>query len=197
MVDHYSRYCVLLPCEGQKSDEAKQGVGDAWVGYFGAPRAVLCDRGPAFIDEGFRNFITQEIGAQLILTSSYYPQGNGINESSHRLVEHVMKTSESWTKGVEESSLNEVLTEAMLIHNNLPHKGTGETPAYLTFGQDGVLPQWQDFTPRAGEQERRQTLIASRRWRLMKQQLKETIKESERKYEPEWSFPHRVKEVRE
>eukprot|EP00923_Selenidium_pygospionis_P060465 GHVN01106389.1.p1 GENE.GHVN01106389.1~~GHVN01106389.1.p1 ORF type:complete len:168 (+),score=23.81 GHVN01106389.1:444-947(+) len=167
MVDHYSRYCVLLPCEGQKSDEAKQGVGDAWVGYFGAPRAVLCDRGPAFIDEGFRNFITQEIGAQLILTSSYYPQGNGINESSHRLIEHVMKTS------------------------------TGETPAYLTFGQDGVLPQWQDFTPRAGEQERRQTLIASRRWRLMKQQLKETIKESERKYEPEWSFPHRVKEVRE
>eukprot|EP00923_Selenidium_pygospionis_P053070 GHVN01091917.1.p1 GENE.GHVN01091917.1~~GHVN01091917.1.p1 ORF type:complete len:115 (+),score=3.83 GHVN01091917.1:543-887(+) len=84
------------------------------------------------------------------MTSPYYPQGNGINESSHRLLEHVIKTS----------------------------LATGETPAALVFGQDLVLPGWQDYSATANEEERVAHRRSYHRRQLLQEQLNQRVQET-------------------
>eukprot|EP00915_Cephaloidophora_sp_WS-2016_P008793 GHVH01012328.1.p1 GENE.GHVH01012328.1~~GHVH01012328.1.p1 ORF type:complete len:183 (-),score=25.28 GHVH01012328.1:568-1116(-) len=55
-----------------------------YVPIFGAPQAVLCYNGAAFIDKDFKQHVMAELRAKYVNTSPYYPQGNGINESSHQ-----------------------------------------------------------------------------------------------------------------
>jgi transposase InsO family protein len=68
-----------------------------WVPVFQAPTAVLTDRGSQFIAKEFRAFITEELAAILVYMSPYYPQGNAVNEASHKALDRVISDgSFSW-----------------------------------------------------------------------------------------------------
>eukprot|EP00923_Selenidium_pygospionis_P022858 GHVN01039647.1.p1 GENE.GHVN01039647.1~~GHVN01039647.1.p1 ORF type:complete len:111 (-),score=11.46 GHVN01039647.1:281-613(-) len=48
-----------------------------------------------------------------------------------------------------------MVTDAVKVHNANPHITTGETPFALLFGQDMILPGWQELTSVIKEEERR------------------------------------------
>jgi transposase InsO family protein len=104
---------------------------------------LLTDRGTQYISHEFTSYVTQTLKANLIHTSAYYPQGNGINEASHQLLHHAIKTQPStdWTK-----DLPRLVADATLVHNASPHPRTGRTPFEALFHRDAVLPGLVELT---------------------------------------------------
>ena len=49
LVDHFTRYCSLVPTASTDSDESARALFEGWINHFGLPRAVLHDRGSGFI----------------------------------------------------------------------------------------------------------------------------------------------------
>jgi transposase InsO family protein len=108
---------------------------------------VLTDQGICRSKE-FRDYVTKDLLAQSVLTSTYYPQGNGINEASHKGLDyHVM--SSTWESMITDADTFDVLVqEAVLIHNALPNTTTGEAPAMLLMG-DRPDSAWVEAIQRA------------------------------------------------
>eukprot|EP01056_Protomagalhaensia_sp_Gyna25_P000980 Protomagalhaensia_sp_Gyna_25__979@NODE_1474_length_1805_cov_28_857305_g1038_i1_p1_GENE_NODE_1474_length_1805_cov_28_857305_g1038_i1NODE_1474_length_1805_cov_28_857305_g1038_i1_p1_ORF_typecomplete_len131_score6_62rve/PF00665_26/1_9e09Integrase_H2C2/PF17921_1/2_7e05rve_3/PF13683_6/1e04rve_3/PF13683_6/0_075BaffRTall_bind/PF09256_10/0_28_NODE_1474_length_1805_cov_28_857305_g1038_i1544936 len=64
---------------------------EKWIPLMGVPARVLSDRGTQFNSSEFETFITGTLGAEMVYSLPGYPQGNGLNESSHRILEHALK----------------------------------------------------------------------------------------------------------
>ena len=57
---------------------------------FGCPQKILSDRGTEFTGRVWGKLM-ELLGIQQVLTSPYYPQGNGIIEQSHRTVGNMVR----------------------------------------------------------------------------------------------------------
>eukprot|EP00923_Selenidium_pygospionis_P022853 GHVN01039640.1.p1 GENE.GHVN01039640.1~~GHVN01039640.1.p1 ORF type:complete len:113 (-),score=9.18 GHVN01039640.1:246-584(-) len=106
-----------------------------------------------------------------------------------------------------------MVTDAVKVHNANPHITTGETPFALLFGQDMILPGWQELTSVIKEEERtfkmtnrrmRDLILAqAKRGDIVSYQLADYERKQnphisvERKYCLKWSLPHRVTEVKD
>ena len=60
------------------------------IPYFGTPRRFLSDRGREFISEIWTKLL-RSLGIQQALTSPYHPEGNAINERSHRTLNNMLR----------------------------------------------------------------------------------------------------------
>lgn len=151
-VDHCTRYLVAgSQTTSPTSDDCIAFLGDYWVAYFGVPTVVLTDRGAYYRPGLFRAFVQNVLGSKLISTSPYYPQGNGINESSHRLLTHVMKTASCRDF---ESELRYLVQCAQIVHNSSPNASLGTTPFHAMFGRDMPLPHLHNLQEVPSEHQR-------------------------------------------
>ena len=76
------------------------------VPYFGTPHRLLSDRGREFVGEVWGKLM-RSLGVQCVLTSSYHPEGNAVNERSHRTMNNMLwarllegKCSKVWVEKV-------------------------------------------------------------------------------------------------
>lgn len=116
-------------------------IRNSWIRIFREPTSIPTDRGSCFTSTEFQQFITEELGAYLIKSSPQYPQGNAINEACHKGLE------KSIASAIEQGSINyeEMLQDAIAIHNSVPHSSTGQSPYFLLFGFEPVFPGLQAF----------------------------------------------------
>eukprot|EP01069_Polyplicarium_translucidae_P005167 Polyplicarium_translucidae@DN2733_c0_g1_i1.p1 len=126
-----------------------------FVPYFGSPEAVLMDRGSEFIADEVRKFIAQHMEASIVYTSPSYPQGNAINESSHRSLEDTVKCRSSVERNVD---FAELVRDATMVHNASPHGATGHPPFFMLTGQDMLLPGMARLSPQQSNPVRRSNL---------------------------------------
>ena len=169
IVDHYSRYMAAAADKEQTAAAAIKSLELHWISKFGAPSAILADRGAQFTAQQFKEYVKSTLQSRLYFTSTEYPQGNGINESSHRILEVALKTTPmSRLRGIDT-----VLAEAVLLYNVTPNRMIGDTPASLTFGTDLHVPGLQDFEPTLSEAARLQALRDFRGSRMLLRQLNE------------------------
>ena len=80
--------------------------------------------------------VSKILGIKRVLTTAYHPQSNGVVERHHRFLKDVIshfvnKSASDW---------EDYLQLAMLAYRSAPNKATNETPFYLQFGRDPVLP---------------------------------------------------------
>ena len=90
VIDCFSRYLILIPIKDHNATTISQALFERVVGYFGCPRKILSDRGTEFTGRVWGEMM-EMLGIQQILTSLYYPQGNGIIERSHRTVGNMVR----------------------------------------------------------------------------------------------------------
>jgi hypothetical protein len=169
IVDHYSRFMVTVPTLSTATPFLEDSLRDHWVAKFGIPRIVLCDRGPEFKANAFKNYVRGVLMTTLLYTSTEYPQGNGINESSHRILETAIQTN---TGGVIQPT-SQLICESTLLYNCTPNKSIGDTPASLVFGVDLYIPGLEDFEPTMNEEARLMKLRNFRGIRYLTKQLGE------------------------
>ena len=89
-VDCYSRYTILVPSSNHTANTVSEALLRHVVPYFGMPNRLLSDRGREFVGEVWGKLL-RSFGVQLVLTSPYHPEGNAINERSHRTLNNMLR----------------------------------------------------------------------------------------------------------
>ena len=85
IIDCFSRYLILVPLHDHTATTVSCALYERVIGYFGCPKKILSDQGTEFASRLWKELL-ELLGIQQMLTSPYYPQGNGIVERSHRMV---------------------------------------------------------------------------------------------------------------
>ena len=89
-VDCFSRYSILVPASNHTASTVSDALLRHVVPYFGTPRRLLSDRGREFVGEVWSK-LTHSLGIQRLPTSPYHPEGNAINERSHRAINNILR----------------------------------------------------------------------------------------------------------
>ena len=89
-VDCFSRYSILVPASNHMANTVSDALLRHVVPYFGTPRRLLSDCGREFVGEVWAS-LTSSLGIQRLLTSPYHPEGNSINERSHRTINNMLR----------------------------------------------------------------------------------------------------------
>ena len=86
----YSRYTILVPSSNHTANTVSEALLRHVVPYFGTQRRLLSDRGREFVSEIWTKLL-HSLGIQWVLTSPYHPEGNAINEQSHRTLHNMLR----------------------------------------------------------------------------------------------------------
>lgn len=169
IIDHYSRLMATVVLSSIATPAAANALRDHWVSKFGAPLAILVDKDPVFTALQFKTYVKEQLKCNLYYTSTEYPQGNGINESSHRILETAIKTHSF----ADFDTIEDTVACATILHNVTPNRNIGDTPASLTFGCDLHIPGLENFEPEMDEEARLTALRNFRGAKLLSKQLNE------------------------
>ncbi|KAK3026884.1 hypothetical protein RJ639_042011 [Escallonia herrerae] len=90
---------------------------------FGVPRALVVDNGKQFDNNNFRTFCTN-LSIDLRFTSVAHPQSN-------RLKKKLDEAKGAWV---------DELPKVLWAYRTTPHSVTGETPFFLCYGTEALLP---------------------------------------------------------
>ena len=107
------------------------------VPYFGTPRCLLSDRGREFVGE-IRGKLLRSLGIQRVLTSPYHPEGNAINERSHRTLNNMLRVR--LLEGASSKAWVEKVPGIMLALNAMSHEPHGFSASMVTTGREPTLP---------------------------------------------------------
>ena len=134
-IDLFTKFPETIPVPDQRDEPIARCFVHQIISRYGTPRFLLTDNGANFVSDLF-SAVSQILGIKRVLTTAYHPQSNGVVERHHRFLKDVIshfvnKSASDW---------EDYLQLAMLAYRSAPNKATNETPFYLQFGRDPVLP---------------------------------------------------------
>ena len=133
-VDCHSRYTILVPASNHTvSDALLRHV----VPYFGTPRRLLSNRGREFVGEIWGKLM-RSLGVQGLLTSPYHPEGNSIDERSHRTINNMLRAR--LLDGASSRAWVEKIPGIMLALNAMAHEPHGFSASIIATGREPTLP---------------------------------------------------------
>ena len=136
-VDCYSRYTILVPASNHTASTVSDALLRHVVPYFGTPRRLLSDRGREFVGEVWAK-LTHSLGIQRLLTSPYHPEGNSINERSHRTINNMLRAH--LLDGVPSRTWVDKIPGIMLALNAMVHEPLGFSASMVATGREPTLP---------------------------------------------------------
>ena len=128
-------YVFCIPLKSKQATEVLQAYVDNVYAKFGGSLKILSDNGTEFKNKLFER-IAKELGVKhKLYTAPYRPSSNGHIEGFHNflkacIAKHVLLQLE-WTS---------VIPLACAAYNFLPNEHSKESPFFLMFGRDAVLP---------------------------------------------------------
>ena len=128
-------YVFCIPLKSKQANKVLQAYIDNVYAKFGGSLKILSDNGTEFKNQQFEK-IAKELGVKhKIYTAPYRPSSNGRIEGFHNflkacIAKHVSSQLE-WTH---------VMPLACAAYNFLPNEHSKESPFFLMFGRDAVLP---------------------------------------------------------
>ena len=136
-VDCFSRYSILVPASNHTANTVSEALLRHVVPYFGTPRHLLSDRGQEFVGEVWAG-LTRSLGIQRLLTSSYHPEGNSINERSHRTINNMLRAC--LLEGLPSRKWVDEIPGIMLTLNAMVHEPHGFSASMIAPGRGPTLP---------------------------------------------------------
>ena len=128
---------MQVPASNHTADTLSEALLRHVVPYFGTPRRLLSDRGREFVGEVWGK-LTLSLRIQRLLTSPYHPEGNSINESSHRTMNNMLRArllrdlpSRKWVTEI---------PSIMLTLNAMVHEPHGFSASMIATGREPTLP---------------------------------------------------------
>ena len=135
MICMLTGYVFCIPLKTKQASEVLQAYIDNIYAKFGGSLKILSDNGTEFKNQLFEK-IAKELGVKhKIYTALYRPSSNGHIEGFHNFLKaciykHVSPKLD-WTS---------VIPLACAAYNFLPNEHSKESPFFLMFGRDAVLP---------------------------------------------------------
>ncbi len=134
-IDYFSRFCILQPIENKRAETIASVIYSRIIADFTTPRSIITDNG-----RKFNNKILEELSklfqVQKIKVQAYHPQSNGVVERLNKKIINCLRAlinpySIEWDKWIPtvKCALNAHVSAA-----------TGESPHYIIFGEDKLLP---------------------------------------------------------
>ena len=136
-VDCYSRYTILVPSSNHTANTVSEALLRHVVPYFGTGRRLLSDQGREFVSKIWSKLL-RSLGIQRVLTSPYHPEGNTINERSHRMLNNMLRAR--LLKGCSSKAWVDKVPGIMLSLNAMPHEPHGFSVSMVTTGREPTLP---------------------------------------------------------
>ena len=136
-VDCYSRYSILVPASNHTASTVSDALLRHVVPYFGTPRRLLSDRGREFVGEVWAK-LTHSLGIKRLLTSPYHPEGNSINERSHKTISNMLRAR--LLEGVPSWTWVDKIPGIMLALNAMVHEPHGFQASMVATGREPTLP---------------------------------------------------------
>ena len=136
-VDCYSRYTILIPASNHTASTVSDALLRHVVPYFDTPRRLLSDRGREFVGEIWGKLM-RSLGVQRLLTSPYHPEGNSINERSHRTINNMLRAR--LLDGTSSRAWVEKIPGIMLALNAMAHEPQGFSASMIATGREPTLP---------------------------------------------------------
>ena len=136
-VDCYSKYTILIPSSNHTANTVSKALMRHMIPYFVTPRRLLFDRGREFISDIWTKLL-RSLGIQQVLTYPYHPEGNAINERSHRTLNNMFHAR--LLEGPSSKAWVDKVTGIMLTRNSMPHKFHGFSASMIATGRDPTLP---------------------------------------------------------
>jgi hypothetical protein len=116
-----------------------------WICTYGVPRKVITDRGSNFVSELFQE-LHKFLGIKPINMCAYRPQGNGMNERTHKELHEYLAM---YLRPANRQTWDTMLNVASWIHNSTEHESLGMSPFEI---MTGVKPRSaQSWIPTQGE----------------------------------------------
>ena len=135
IIDYFSRFCILQPIQNKRAETIATTLFEKVICPFTTPKTIITDNGPEF-----NNTILAEIcrlfNIKKVNIHAYKPESNGVVERLNRKVITCLRTlinphSISWDTWIPH------VTCAL---NTQINSATGDTPHYILFGEDKILP---------------------------------------------------------
>ena len=214
-VDCFSRYTILVPLADHTAPTVCKALYENVIAYFGVPRRLLSDRGREFTSELCQELL-EAFGIRQVLTSPYHPQGNAINERSHRTLNNILRATLASQPDHRQEWVS-LLPGIMMTLNTMPHTPHNFSANMLLMGRESILPpdliHSTPDPPRTGPQAQGYVDELREQMQQVQQQVRATppskasvnpfqvgeliwvaTSPSERaqKLSPRWSGPHQV-----
>ena len=136
-VDCFSKYTILVPSSNHTANTISEALMLHVIPYFGTHRRLLSDRGREFISAIWTKLL-RSLRIQHVLTSSYHPEGNAINERSHRTLNNMLRAR--LLEGSSAKAWVDKVPGIMLTPSAMPHESHGFSAPMIATGLKPTLP---------------------------------------------------------
>ncbi|XP_011861624.1 PREDICTED: uncharacterized protein K02A2.6-like, partial [Vollenhovia emeryi] len=118
VTDYYSRYFEVQILKSTTTDKIIEVLFEIFARH-GFPSTIVCDNGPQFANERFREWLSIN-GIRIAHTAPYWPQANGEVERQNRSLLKRLKIAHA-----EDKNWREEIQKFLLMYRSTPHSVTG------------------------------------------------------------------------
>lgn len=170
--DYFTQWVEAIPLRKVNDDEVISFIKQYIIGRFGVPTSLVFDNTTSFSSLRLYDF---DLENSIVLkhSANYYPQGNGLAESSNKnLIRIIKKTLLSQQRNWHNDLIN-----TLCVDRVTPKTSIGASPYFLVYGKEAILPpnlylptlrlaQESQGSPRPAIQSRIDTLVRLKEERL-------------------------------
>eukprot|EP00253_Pinus_taeda_P035552 PITA_35552 len=133
--DYFTKWIEAIPCRQANDSIIMQFLETNILSRFGCPEKIIADNATAFKSKRLINFF-HKYHITLGHSTTYYPQGNGLAESSNKIMINIIK------KVLEENKKNwhKKLVNALWVDRLTTKRSIGTNPYELVYGMEAVFP---------------------------------------------------------
>src|SRR5438105_6164353 len=142
-IDKFTNWIEARPVATITAAKAKEFFQDIVV-RFSVPNRIIIDNSTQFTGSKFKDWC-EELGIKICYASVAHPQSNGQVERANgmvlqgiksRVFDHLKPYAGKWVRE---------LPSVLWVLRTSPTRGTGESPFFLTYGSEAVLPIELEF----------------------------------------------------
>ncbi|GJP41370.1 hypothetical protein CLOM_g1042, partial [Closterium sp. NIES-68] len=135
VVDRLTKMAHFIACQQTITAEQTAQLFIANViRLHGLPSAIISEKDPKFTSNLWRHLLDQ-FGTKLQFSSAYHPQTDGQTERVNQTMEQLIRTTctdpQTWEKS---------LPLLEFAYNNAPSATTHQSPFFVNYGKDPVVP---------------------------------------------------------
>eukprot|EP00253_Pinus_taeda_P033132 PITA_33132 len=133
--DYFTKWVEAVPLKTANSENIIEFIDQFIITSFGFPSALIFDNASYFYGNAITDFALKR-GFKLKYSSNYYPQGNGLAESTNKNLIRIIKRT------VDQSQKNwhKTLVNTLWVDRITKKASIGTSPFNLVYGKEVVLP---------------------------------------------------------